>query len=229
MHERFNDRPFSKVTLHPDRLEQPLKRHKPARIGVCFSGDLFHLAIPMSFIAKVFNVMRNAEQHQFLLLTKRPHQMAEILCDWKSHGNPYGWVESPLPNVWAGVSIEDQATADEGIPLLLDTPATLRYVSYEPALGPVDFCNLQNLRFDALYGVAEGTRKINWVICGGESGPGARPMNPVWARSVRDQCRGAGVPFFMKQMSGREPIPADLNVREMPKTAGDKQEREEMA
>lgn len=143
----------------------------------------------------------------------------------------------PLPNVYLGVSVEDQTRADERIPDLLATPAAVRFVSVEPLLGPVDFRQIRiagephSQTHDALSGyssdtpfefVAAGLQdrmsrgRLDWVICGGESGPGARPMAVEWARSLRDQCKAAGVPFFMKQMTKKAPIPDDLMVREFP-------------
>jgi protein gp37 len=108
----------------------------------------------------------------------------------------------PLPNVWLGVSAEDQKTADERIPLLLQTPAAVRWVSYEPALGPVDF----QLNRHYLKGVTNYRPALDWVVCGGESGPSARPMHPDWARSVRGQCVATGVSFFFKQWGSHRPI-----------------------
>lgn len=146
----------------------------------------------------------------------------------------------PLPNVWLGVSVEDQQTADERIPYLLKTPAAVRFVSYEPALGPVKF---RQKWVDYLQGwtvepehdpncdgscercpvpVQVRTNKLDWIIAGGESGPGARPANPDWFRSARDQCAAAGVPFFMKQITERgkrvpfDQWPEELQVREFP-------------
>lgn len=133
----------------------------------------------------------------------------------------------PLANVWLGVSVEDQATADERIPDLLATPAAIRFVSYEPALGPVDFTAIER-RYPSAGGFMRPLdgrfNRIDWLICGGESGPGARPMHPDWARSARDQCAAAGVAFFMKQLSGKngraikdvELFPSDLRVRQYP-------------
>jgi protein gp37 len=150
----------------------------------------------------------------------------------------------PLPNVWLGTSVEDRATADARIPHLLATPAAVRFVSAEPLLGPVDLTRITEAEpacpggtsvcgwyLDALAGDAwddengaltgeyrgtYGNARLDWVIVGGESGPGARPMNPDWARSLRDQCSAANVAFFMKQMAKKAPIPKDLLVREWP-------------
>lgn len=206
MHERglwtSEIKPFSEVILHPYRLDEPLRRKKGARIGVAFMGDLFHEKVPDSFITSVFFTMSECPAHMFVVLSKRAQRMQQFLSAYRmaSGFGPDGpW---PLPNVWLGVSVEDQPSADERIPLLLQTPAALRYVSYEPALGPVDF------HFGRLHGTPgdEGPTnlytpkdRISWVICGGESGPGARPMNPDWARSLRDQCQASGVPYYFKQ------------------------------
>lgn len=145
----------------------------------------------------------------------------------------------PLPNVWLGVSVEDQRRADERIPILLDTPAAVRWISAEPLLGPVDLRNIvvgDRIWLDALTGAHRSQSGpgpvnqvladlptlpprragLNWCVVGGESGPGARPMHPEWARSLRDQCAAARVPFFMKQMAHKAPIPNDLMVREWP-------------
>jgi protein gp37 len=124
----------------------------------------------------------------------------------------------PLPNVMLGVSAENQQTADERIPILLQIPAAKRFVSVEPILGQVDlhifkdYCGVDDPQGPTYL----WRNKPDWVICGGETGPGARPMNPDWARSLRDQCRTAGVPFFFKQMSGKQTIPKDLMIREFP-------------
>ena len=203
MHERglWGKRPFSEVTLHPDRLDEPLRRKKPARIGVAFMGDLFHEGVPDKFIDQVLAVTVRCLQHVFMILTKRPQRMMDYFSGYpdsprtrflaaEAYGHARTEIAWPLPNVWFGVSVEDQATMDERSPLLLQTPAAVRYVSYEPAIGP--------LRFDPVWDVT-GTWGIDWVIAGGESGPGARPMHLDWARSVRDQCQTAGVPFYFKQ------------------------------
>lgn len=198
-----------KVRCLPERLEDPLRWKKPRMIFVNSMSDLFHEDVPFDFIDKVFAVMALAPQRIFQVLTKRPERMREYFnrpelydrtlreadtfrAEWANKrplaripiSNP---ATSPLPNVWLGVSAEDQKRAEERIPLLLQTPAAVRFVSLEPLLGPVDLSYRPRLG------------KLNWVIVGGESGPGARPMNPKWARDIRDQCKAAGVPFFFKQ------------------------------
>ena len=193
-------------------LDAPLKLKKPAIIGVQFMGDLFYEKVPGEFITKVFYAMQQSPQHIFLVLTKRPKRMAEFL-----------YKTPDLPHIYLGVTCENQRTADERIPILLQIPAATRFISIEPMLSEI------NLRLSD-YAVSCGSHSVRhqflrWAICGGESGPGARPMRLYWARSIRDQCQSAGVPFFMKQMSGRtvqerHAIPDDLLIREYPKEEG---------
>ena len=197
------------VTLRPDRLEQPLRWQKPRTVFVCSMGDLFHEDVPFEFIERVFNIMSQAKHHVFQVLTKRPQRMLQ----WQrwEDDRQFGldWIQT-FPNVWLLVSIENQAAADERIPLLLQTPAAVRGVSVEPMLGPIDFANIRVSSMEvmnALAGIAatphsEPPRyhKLDWVIAGGESGPGARPMHPDWARSLVQQCQAAHVPVFVKQM-----------------------------
>lgn len=203
-----------KVVCVEEALDAPLHWRKPCRVFVNSMSDLFHDAVPDEFIDKVFAVMALCPQHTFQVLTKRPERMRDYLLtvqnddkDMQRWANPAceisdspcaaGVVEDndwPLPNVWMGVSVEDQRTADERIPLLLQTPAAVRWISAEPLLGPMQIRGYLG-QIAAIY----GTRKLDWVVVGGESGPGARPMHPDWARSLRDQCQAAGVAFFFKQ------------------------------
>lgn len=204
------------VRYLPERLATPLGWRKPRRVFVNSMSDLFHEAVPDDVIAAVFGVMAATPQHTYQVLTKRPER-ARAWFRWyegESDASPYAAVCAareeflhaghlhardalaahsdawPLPNVWIGVSVEDQETADERIPVLLDLPAAIRWGSYEPALGPVDF----NLWLDAL----------DWIVVGGESGVRARPFDVAWARSTIAQCLDAGVPVFVKQL-GRKP------------------------
>jgi len=179
--------PFG-VTLHHDKLAQPLKWKKPCRIFVCSMGDLFHQDVPDKFIELVWQTMYEAKQHVFMVLTKRPERM----LDWISRSMYLS--NAPLQNVWLGTSVENQATADERIPILIETPAVIRFVSVEPMLGPV-IAHEYMRGFGRFY----TDTALDWVICGGESGPGARPMHPDWARDLRDQCQQASVPYFFKQ------------------------------
>ncbi|MFZ1430585.1 MAG: phage Gp37/Gp68 family protein [Geminicoccaceae bacterium] len=240
------------VELVEHMLEQPLRWKRPRRIFVNSMSDLFHESVPDEWIDEIFAVMACAPQHVFQVLSKRPERMLAYLTDpdlleridcmigylADRHSDPLArrttdlratapylsgddppW---PLPNVWLGVSVEDQATADERIPVLLDTPAAVRWISAEPLLGPVDLCSTKGgtLWMGGQRGCG-GTHRgigsadcprephhhhddrckpgLDWVVTGGESGTGARPMHPDWARSLRDQCTAAGVPFLFKQ------------------------------
>ncbi|PVA66190.1 DUF5131 family protein [Mycobacteroides abscessus] len=206
------------VQLRPDKLDLPLRWTKPRRIFVNSMSDLFHDRVTDEFIARVFAVMALAPQHTFQVLTKRHGRMRSLLNSdrfieqfqeaWETTPGPDGpeayappW---PLPNVWLGVSAEDQKRADLRIPALLDTPAAVRFVSAEPLLGPI------NLHTDPIEaGSPFWGSQLNWVIVGGESGPGARPMHPDWARSMRDQCVAAAVPFLFKQWGEWAPVDRD--------------------
>lgn len=229
------------VALITDRLKDPLHWRKPRRVFVNSMSDIFHEELLFTEdIAPVFQVMRQARQHQFLVLTKRPGRMLEFCRAWGE----------PLLNVWLGVSVEDQKTADERIPVLLTTPAAVRFVSYEPALGPVDFKPAEigqwpdmsrwmpnKAEWDDWKYWMHRDYGIRWIIVGGESGPHARPFDVAWARSTIAQCRAAGVACFVKQL-GPDPYnghpnyylpmtdrkggdmsewPADLRVREFPR------------
>ena len=210
-------RDFGEVRCHPDRLTIPLQWRKPRRVFVCSMSDLFHDAVPAEFIRRVFQQMRNAKQHTYQILTKRPERMRDFVTEFYAEkayvgcdtGEPIP-IQAP-PHIWLGVSCEDQATANARIPLLLQTPAAVRFVSVEPMLGPVNLTKISTkwgpgsmcvgtvLNPDPrLFSPVPGVG-LDWVILGGESGPQARPLHPEWARSVRDQCQLAGVPFFFKQ------------------------------
>jgi len=189
------------VTLHPERLDLPMKWKKPSMIFVDSMSDLFHEKIDDKFIFEVFTIMWISPLHIFQILTKRPQRMCELLNFWlkrREEIEKSSWF-IPSPNVWLGVSVENQETADERIPWLLKTPAAVKFVSAEPLLGPI---NLRHSINRNNFGPYEWdlTHRINWVICGCESGPGARPMDIEWARSLRNQCLGVDTPFFLKQM-----------------------------
>ena len=209
------------VTLFPERLQDPLRWKKPQRIFVCSMSDLFHEDVPAWFIDRVLEVIAACPQHTFMLLTKRTHNIERKLYDVDEDapirelgGGDY------LPNVWLGVTAENQARANERIPLLLQIPAAVHFVSIEPMLGPVDICGpWWDWRYTYDYYKViypDAGPPIDWVIVGGETGPGARLMKAEWARSVRDQCQRVGVPFFMKQMSKKGVIPDDLKRHEFP-------------
>lgn len=267
-----------KMRLIDSALGLPLRWKKPRRIFVNSMSDLFHGDVPNEWIDSVFLMMMCAQRHIFQILTKRPQRMkvycgsnatrdrivkfaTDMACDipgvtFKCWSENDGFDGIKLPNVWLGVSVENQQTADERIPVLLETPAAIRWVSYEPALGPVNFCRLNLGDQKTGYGMrrvernaltpwetifhkpgepksADATQdninrgtKLDWLVCGGESGPGARPMHPDWARSARDQCVAAKtgppavdgessvgdhVPFFFKQWGEYIEIPQASN------------------
>jgi protein gp37 len=163
------------LTLHEEALELPLRWKKPMTIFVNSMSDMFHADVPADFIAQAFDVMRRAEWHRFQVLTKRSDRLLSLTRE-------LSWAE----NIWMGVSVESQAYTHR-IEDLRQTGARLKFLSLEPLLGPLDSLDLDG---------------IDWVIVGGESGPGARPMNPDWVTSIRDQCIDARTPFFFKQWGG---------------------------
>src|SRR5690242_20654495 len=203
------------LRLVPDKLGEPQHWKQPKRVFVNSMSDLFQDGVADDFIAGVWRTMSVVRRHTYQILTKRADRMREILPRLVA---TFG----VLPNVWLGVSVENQHFADERIPVLLHTPAAVRFVSAEPLLGPVDLNDVRPGRdqrgrewlqpiegwqtFLALTGEIhtrifgyEG-KKLDWVIIGGESGPGARPCDVAWARSIVQQCQRAGVPVFVKQL-----------------------------
>jgi protein gp37 len=164
-----------KLTLQPDALEAPLHWRSPRVIFVNSMSDLFHKDVPLDFIKRCFEVMEQASQHTFQVLTKRPERVAELCSE-------LSW----SPNVWMGTSIESMDYLSRA-KALRTVPAKVRFLSVEPLIGPIRRLPLKN---------------IHWVIVGGESGPGARPMKVEWVRSLRDQCVDNGVSFFFKQWGG---------------------------
>ncbi len=191
-------------------LEQPIRIKKHAIIGVQFMGDLFHESVHNEMIKDVFHVIRIESKHTFLVLTKRPQRMFDLSLE----------IDYQLPNLWLGVSVEDQDTAIERIPILLETPAVHRWVSVEPMIGPVDLTRIDcsawetTTIIDALkgrmddsdeVGIQSAISKLDWVVCGGESGSGGRPIDYDFiashdaVRSLREQCSDSGIPFFFKQ------------------------------
>lgn len=206
------------VTLHKDRLTEPLNWRKPRKVFVCSMSDLFHPEVPFEFIAAVFAVISKSKDHTFQILTKRPARMRDFF-EWAEFGMVDKWARAhtcwlngmyewapkildpwPPRNAWLGVSVENQEKADERIPILLRTPAVIRFVSAEPLLGAIDFDTWVNI-----VGGPTWLDQLDWVIAGGESGPGARPLHPDWARSIKDQCVAADVPLFFKQWGAWRP------------------------
>ena len=227
------------VSEHPDTLTLPLKWRKPRKVFVNSMSDLFHKDVSDEFIAKVWAVMAATPQHTYQILTKRSARMRSLLSStefdlavadaWSAMGMTAGSLDGgdhtppyPLPNVHLGVSAEDQKWADIRIPHLMTTPAAVRWVSAEPLLGPIDFTEYLFEPGDYEWVNRDG---LDWVVVGGESGRGARPMDLAWASLIVEQFRDAGVPVLVKQLGsagGRRDhqdittFPADLQVRQYP-------------
>lgn len=226
--------------VNQESLLKPLSWRNPRHVELRY--DLFHPNVMDEQIDRVFAVMALCPQHTFQVLTKRPERMLKYLngagldgasvqacrliqqywhrIKWMPEGLRWnvkdapalvvGLLAWPLPNVWLGVSVEDQKTADERIPLLLQMPAAVRFIRAEPLLGAIDIEAVPYVNSETL----------DWVIVGGESGPGARPMHPDWARSLRDQCVAAGVPFFFKQWGEWLPWQFDGGYSELKSQSG---------
>jgi protein gp37 len=244
------------LRLVPEKLGEPLRWRKPRRVFVNSMSDLFHEGVPFEFIAAVFGIMAATPRHTYQVLTKRPERMRQffawadvhgagymdehgfpsalLACVWESvSGDAWGDVDQPvvvaewviptpdvfgrmwpLPNVWLGVSVENRKHGLPRIDVLREVPAAVRFLSIEPLLEDLGQLDLTG---------------IEWVIVGGESGPGARRMEPDWVRSIVAQCRAAGVAVFVKQMGSNSGygkahkdmgvFPGDLQVREMPRSA----------
>lgn len=232
-------RDLVEIFLDEKILQWPFQWKKPKKIFVCSMTDLFADFVPYEIICKVFGVMLDTPRHIYQVLTKRIGRAHELLSDagfandvayssnWDSPTIPW-----PLPNVWMGTSCENQDAADSRIPALLQTPAAIRFVSYEPALGPIDFTeihpdglelpgpecvpvNIDALREQSDAHYFQPPAVIDWIIYGAESGTGARPNNEDWARSVRDQCAATDTAFFYKQnaKNGRKIPTPELDGR----------------
>lgn len=255
------------VVIHKDRIHQPSRWIKPRMIFVNSMSDLLHENIPDIYVEMIIDEMERASHHTYQVLTKRATRMREILQRRErrklDYANAFALCPTeemrtspaakdarkraeagPPKHIWWGVTVENQRWADERIPILLDTPAAVRFISAEPLLGPLDLkpylycqCNAWSRRAamrqeqrdnEPIHSAtcpisANGSyRKLGWVIIGGESGPHHRTFDPEWARDLVRQCRDAGVPAFMKQMGGNRPgnkledLPEDLRVREFP-------------
>lgn len=256
------------IKFSENDLLAPLKRKKPTTYFVNSMSDLFHEKVKDEWLDKAFAVMALTPQHTYQILTKRPERMREYLTNaakWpdlhtRFHETAKHLVgyhapvrrainreDLPLKNVWLGVSVEDQKTADERIPLLLETPAAVHWLSMEPLLEHIDLEHIRwtdedaEIRLDARTGEVwcensdspsaysnDSEARIEWAVIGGESGPGARPCNIAWIRSIVGQCKGAGVPVFYKQGGSSNAcqhskkggcydcFPADLKIREFP-------------
>ena len=198
----WKGRKFTNVRCHEDRIDDPLKWRKPCRIFVNSMSDLFHEDVPYDFIVRVLDVMHEARRHTFQVLTKRSQRMIEVMRAYTCAAP-----QNLPPNLWLGVSVENQAAADERIPILLKAPAAVRFLSCEPILGELHLSQwleseLDRYCRDDCFGIPVNANraKVDWVIVGGESGPGARPCDVEWIRSIVKQCKAAGIPVFVKQL-----------------------------
>lgn len=233
------------VKCHEDALMLPFKWKKPCRVFVNSMSDLFHPEVPFEFVDKVMVVIALNPHITFQVLTKRPKRMAEYFnqinvgdfltgvfynslrllkpVEAEVFRQTTEAVLFPLPNLWLGTSVENQAAADERIPHLLRIPAAVRFLSCEPLLGSVDIDDWwyeprdDSEGLDLVYDYR--LEELDWVICGGESGPNARPMQLEWMRSLRDQCKADNVPFFAKQWDKKRDLPSDLQMREFPEVS----------
>jgi protein gp37 len=195
MEKRFHKGIEGDILTHPERLRIPLHtksgRHNGKPTVYAIWNDLFHETVPIVFRHAAYDVMAACGKHTFLILTKRPKEMADYLydCSWFRHR----WLEKNVDHIYHGLTVCNQAEADEKIPIFLQVPGK-KFLSIEPMLGAIDL----------LYPAFDGSEsfsamgRIDAVILGGENGPGARPLHPDWVRSVRDQCQSAGVSFFFK-------------------------------
>lgn len=252
--KKYDHEFLSGAHIHEELLTLPFTWKKPRTVFVNSMSDLFHANVPISFLHKVYAVMALCPQHTFIIVTKRPENMKayfaggkELLVKrWEDATYQIGLSDKdddtdapacqvynltnrewPLKNIWHLVSVEDQKTADERIPLLLQIPSAVRGLSCEPLLMPI---NLKEIRpggthfFNCLsepvlhkgyMPLAKGL--VNWVIVGGESGHKAKPMHPDWVRSIREQCAAAGVPFFFKQWGESIWTECDFRILSNPK------------
>lgn len=239
------------VMLKPHKLREPLSKAKPwdqpCMVFVNSMSDLFHEQIPYEYIGRVFRVMEKASRHTFQVLTKRPERMAEAMADLYACGLGFG---EPLPNVWLGVSIENRKWVGRA-DVLRATPAAVRFISAEPLLGPLympwverEVCEVDGRTYlasqvsgtvdrtwfeerlewaDDFEGPELDLADIDWLIVGGESGAGHRPMQTQWATDLREAAKAQGTAFFMKQAGGPRPgtamedLPEGLRVREFPR------------
>lgn len=190
------------IIQRTQRFDEPTKWKTSKRILTCSMSDFFHEDVAGEWRSEAWDIIMRTPQHIYLILTKRPENVPQrIFTHHIENGHSFSLeYEWPISNVWLGTTVESRGEKWR-VDVLRKIPAVVRWLSIEPLLGDLGELNLAG---------------IGWIVCGGESGPGARPMHEDWARSVRDQCKAAGVPFFMKQMAKRAPIPKDLQIKEFP-------------
>lgn len=180
---RFGWNPEFKVMPHYEKFDNPLHWRRPRAVFVVDMGDLFHELVPDADIHRIFETIRRSSRHLFFICTKRPKRMIDFLAFHYTVTD----FNSTFPHVWWGVTAENQQRLNERLPLLLQVPSKNRYISAEPLLGPLEIGPIGMLK---------------WIIVGGESGRGCRPMDLDWARNIRDQCAEAGVAYYFKQIGG---------------------------
>jgi len=190
MDKRFGDGEF-KPTFHPERLEEPLHWRKPQRVLTCFCGDMLCGSFSLMEIFKVFEMMFQCPQHQFLLLTKRPQNINKLIPE-------YAKSFKDLNNLWLGTSVSTQAEADERIPQLLQVNCKHRWLSVEPILEDIDLTPVIK-RESGMNVLTRHIEHLDWLVIGGESGHNARLAKVEWFKSISDQCKDAGVPYYFKQ------------------------------
>lgn len=218
-HKPFDATP-TEIILDEKPFEKLLAARKPKRVFLQSMGDIAHEDVPDWMLDAIFAWMAILQKHTFLVLTKRPERLRKYLthADWGEEANAIthefireldgplylmGEIVPPLPNVWIGVTCENQKRANERIPILLKIPAVVHFVSYEPALGPITIApewmgGYPESNYWAKYGPC--SPRVDFWICGCETAPGARPMDEAWARSMKNQCVDSGVAFFLKAM-----------------------------
>ena len=209
------------VTLHEDRLGEPFTWRKPRTVFVVSMGDLFHDSVPETYQLAVWGIMKACPQHLFIVLSKRAQ-----LMKYRLECYVYPLI-APLPNVWLGVTAENQEQVDKRIPVLLQIPAAVHFVSVEPMLSEIEIHEYlpmteQNRRLWQEAGCKSGMedgRTLSFVIVGAETGPGKRQMKDEWARDLRNQCYAAGVPFFFKKNNIGEPYLDEVIYHEWPEVA----------
>lgn len=210
--------------LHPERLVKHDNWKPGDRVFCVDMGDWLDDKMEKSWVEQVLRVIADNPEVTFLMLTKQPQNYDEKV---------YGYCEEYpcrvlgsgdyFPNLWHGATVTCQADADKRIPILLKSDAAVRWISVEPMLGPVDIVQACDFFLDNNDGgdnpAVDIPNWLHWVVCGGMSGPGRKPMDLAWPRKLRDDCKAAGVPYFFKQVDKKIPIPPDLMVREFPKSA----------
>lgn len=199
------------------QINKPLKRKKPTKYFVCSMGDLFHKSVSFQDVTGIIEIIEKCKQHTFQILTKRPERMKEYFDLLLNGALDYTKLAAlPIKNLWLGVTAENQEQAENRIPVLLQIPAKVHFVSIEPMLSFIDLMPAIFYEFEGWKLGIENPPKIDWVICGGESGHKARLINPGWVETLRDQCKKLRIPFFFKQWGEHLPIMDPSELKKYP-------------